>query len=56
MAIKQKSKEETDRDNEIAILQKAVERAEGRGQKDTSHHVMLERLLHPPKETKEIKE
>ena len=48
-----KSKEELDHEAKIAELKKAIERAEGRGQKDTSYHVQSERLLKPPKETKE---
>ena len=48
-----KSKEELDHEAKTAELKKAIERAEGRGQKVTSYHVQLERLLNPPKETKE---
>jgi hypothetical protein len=51
---KQKTREEADREREIAELKKAVERAEGRGQFDTSHHTMLARLT--GKETREPKE
>ena len=53
MPNKTKTKEQQDRENEIAELKKAVARAEGRGQTDTSYHVMLERLTNPPKEVKE---
>lgn len=56
MANKQKTKEELDREHEIEILEKAVERAEGRGQFDTSYHTQLARLKNPPKEAKETKE
>lgn len=56
MPTKQKSKEELDREREIELLEKAVERAEGRGQFDTSYHTQLARLKNPPKETKEVKE
>jgi hypothetical protein len=51
---KQKTKEEADREREIAELKKAVERAEGRGQFDTSYHTTLARLT--GKETRETKE
>lgn len=50
---KTKTKEEEDKEREIELLEKAVARAEARGQKDTSYHVLLARLKNPPKETKE---
>lgn len=52
---KQKTKDELDREAQIAELQKAIARAEGRGQTDTSYHTLLERLLNPPKDEKEAK-
>jgi hypothetical protein len=51
-----KTKEQQDRENEIAELKKAIIRAEGRGQFDTSYHTQLERLTNPPKEAPKAKE
>ena len=45
-----KTQEQQDLENQIAELKKAVARAEGRGQTDTSYHTQLERLTNPPKE------
>ena len=51
-----KTLEELQREQKIAELQKAVTRAEGRGQYDTSYHELLARLLNPPKADKADKE
>ena len=51
-----KTLEELQREQKIAELQKAVTRAEGRGQFDTSYHELLARLLNPPKADKADKE
>lgn len=45
-----KTQEQQDLENQIAELKKAIARAEGRGQTDTSYHTQLERLTNPPKE------
>ena len=58
----QKTIQDLERERKIAELKKAIERAEGRGQRDTSYHTLLEQMLGKPapmqtakadKETKE---